>query len=266
MYLLYIYLLKYLFIFVFGTAIGSFINVCIYRIPKGESVVSVPSHCVNCNIRLRARNLIPIFSFLRQRGKCHDCHEPISPRYIMIETLTGLIFTALLWKYNFTIEFIAAAFISSILIVVCFIDLEHGIIPDSLVITATIVGLIFFVLNLFIPNDIYGDDIWWNPLLGALTGSAILLGISYLGMLLYRSQEVMGGGDIKILFPVGLFLGWKLMLTALFLSIIIAGAACLFLIIIKKIDRKTTIPFGPFISFGTILAITIGRQLLGFYF
>ncbi|EMS71361.1 prepilin peptidase [Ruminiclostridium cellobioparum] len=258
--------ITYLYVALIGLIIGSFLNVCIYRIPRGESVVTVPSHCTGCGKKLGALNLIPVFSYLCQRGRCTGCGGKISPRYMLVEILTAGLFTGMLYKYGISPEFFSAVFLSSILIVVFFIDLEHGIIPDSVVVTAAIGGLVFFVISFFIPSDIYGDEKWWNPILGAISGSGILLLVSIVGSRIYKSQEVMGGGDIKILFPIGLLLGWRLMITSLFLSILTAAAVSVVLICFKIIDRKATVPFGPFIAIGTVLAITFGWQLLEIYF
>ena len=258
--------ISYVYAALIGLIIGSFLNVCIYRIPRGESIVTTPSHCTGCGKKLGALNLIPVLSYLFQRGRCTGCGEKISPRYMLVEIMTAVLYTGMLYKYGISVEFFSAVFLSSILIVVFFIDLEHGIIPDSVVITAIIGGFVFFVINFFIPSDIYGDGNWWNPLLGAVSGSGILLLVSIVGSKLYKSEEVMGGGDIKILFPAGLFLGWRLMLTSLFLSILAAAAVSVVLMIFKIIDRKATVPFGPFIAIGMVLAITFGWQLLGIYF
>lgn len=252
----------YDFIFIVGVCLGSFLNVCIYRLPRGESIIAPPSHCTSCGERLKARNLIPVISYIWQRGKCSYCGEKISPRYAIVETVTAVLYMAMFYRFGPGIEFIAMCVLSSVLLVVFFIDLEFGIIPDSIVIFAVAVGLIFYIISFFIPMGIYGDSNWWNPLLGAFLGSLFLLLVAVIGSVIYKSRDVLGGGDVKVLFPIGLFLGWKLMVTALFLSIVSAGAVCIALIILKKLNRKDTIPFGPFISIGTVITIILGLQLV----
>lgn len=256
----------YIFVFIIGAMFGSFLNVCIYRLPRGESIVALPSHCPGCGERLKAWNLIPIISYLWQKGSCSYCKGKISLRYAGVEILTAILYTALFHKYGAGMEFLAMTMLTAILIVVFFIDLEFGIIPNSIVIFACAGGGICYILSFFIPIGVYGDSNWWNPVLGAFLGSVFLLLVALVGSKIYKTEEVMGGGDIKILFPIGLFLGWKLMLAALFLSIVIAGTVCTVLIILKKINRKDTIPFGPFISLGTVIAIIFGWQLINLYF
>jgi len=261
-----IIVIAYLFVFIFGAIIGSFLNVCIYRIPREESIVAPPSHCTTCGTRLKALNLIPVFSYLWQKARCKQCGEKISARYITIELLTGFLYSALFYKFGIGTELVAMLFLTSVLIVIFFIDLEFGIIPNSIVIFASVGGLIFYITSFFIPTDIFGDRNWWNPLVGAFIGSIFLLLVAFIGSKIYKTDEVMGGGDIKVLFPIGLFLGWKLMVISLFISIVTAAVVCVVLILFHIINRKDTVPFGPFISIGTIIAIIFGWQLIGWYF
>lgn len=258
--------IAYIIVFIFGAIIGSFLNVCIYRIPRGESIVVPPSHCTTCGSTLKAVSLVPILSYLFQKGRCKGCGDKISPRYISIEFLTALLYVALFYKYGISSDLFAMVFLTSVLIVVFFIDLDFGIIPNSLVIFAICGGLIFYISSYFVSNQIYGDNTWWSPIIGAFIGSVFLLLVAIIGSIIYKTEDVMGGGDIKVLFPIGLFLGWKLMLTSLFISILAAAFVSVILIIFRIINRKDTIPFGPFISIGTLITILFGWQLLGWYF
>ncbi|NLD50424.1 MAG: prepilin peptidase [Clostridiaceae bacterium] len=255
----------YIYFALVGLIIGSFLNVCIYRIPREESIVRPPSHCPNCGNRLTFIDLVPVFSFLFLRGKCRHCSAKISPRYAMVELLTSLIFVLLLYKYKLTVDFFAAAYLMSILIAIFFIDLEHMIIPDGLVLAGLVGGIPLVVYNLFRPIEIYGDRNWWTPLVGMLSGFVVLLFIGLVGLLIYKTDEAMGGGDIKLFAPLGLFLGWKLIIVAFLLSVFSAAIVSVILIITKVKSRKSTVPFGPFIVIGTFITYLYGWEILEWY-
>ena len=258
--------LYYIFIALLGLLIGSFLNVCIYRIPKGESVVMPPSHCMNCGNRLTAIDLVPVFSFLFLRGKCRHCGVKISPRYAIVELFTSLTFVLLFYKYHLSlVDFIASAYFISILIAIFFIDLDHMIIPDELVIAGLIGGVPLIVYNIFNAVQIYGDRNWWTPLLGALVGFGVLLLVAFLGFVIYKTDEAMGGGDIKLFAPIGIFLGWKMTVVAFLLSVFIAAFISIILMLLGIKDRKSTIPFGPFIVIGTFLTYLYGWDILNWY-
>lgn len=252
-------------ILIFGIIIGSFLNVCIYRIPQGESIVSPPSHCPSCNTRLKPLDLIPLISYLICCGKCRYCDRKISPRYFLVEILTGIVSLALFYKYGLTVDFAAFLFLMYILLAVFFIDLDHQIIPNELVIVGLLGGVILFAYNLFLPFQIYADHLWWNPLLGLVVGSGFLLGVSLIGLALYKGDEVMGMGDVKLFAPIGLFLGWRMTLLALFASVVLGGMSSLLLILLGKATRKSMIPFGPFIVIGVFITIMWGWDIVRWY-
>jgi len=252
-------------IFVFGLIIGSFLNVCIFRIPQGKSVVSPPSSCTHCGTRLKAFDLIPLLSYLVCSGKCRYCHQKISPRYFLVELLTGMVSVTLFTKYGLTVDFGAFLFLMYLLIGVFFIDLEHQIIPNGLVIVGMIGGIILFFYNLFRPFIIYSDTSWWNPLLGMVSGSGFLLTVAFIGSLLYKNEEVMGMGDVKLFAPIGLFLGWRMTLLALFISVVLGGMTSLLLIVLGKATRKSAIPFGPFIVIGVFVTLMWGWDIAHWY-
>ncbi len=260
-----IQILTVLFVLAIGACCGSFLNVCIYRIPRGQSVVAVSSHCTKCKERLRPRNLFPVFSFIFQRGKCSSCGEKISPRYVFIEVITAIVYVCLFYKYGINTEFFAMVLLVSILIVMFYIDFEFGIIPNSLVAIATAGGVVLYIISFFTYIGIYGDSEWWNPILGAFLGSTFFILMAKVGSFIYKTEDIVGGGDIKILFPIGLFLGWKMMIVALFISIVAAGIISFILIILKRLNRKDTIPFGPFIALGTVVTILFGWEIIGMY-
>ncbi|WP_027621294.1 prepilin peptidase [Acetivibrio clariflavus] len=250
---------------VIGLIIGSFLNVCIYRIPKGENIAYPPSHCGSCGHRLHAFDLVPVFSWLFLKGKCRYCGSKISPRYAMVELMTGIVFAILFKAFGISLDFFASAFLMSILIPVFFIDLDHRIIPDEIVVTGLVAGIVIIVCNVFFPLDIYRGGQWWEPILGMIAGSGTLLAIGLIAAKIYKTDEVMGGGDIKIFAPIGIFLGWKMTFLALFISITVAGVTSFILIILKIKDRRSTIPFGPFIVVGTFITYLFGWDILGMY-
>lgn len=252
-------------IFIFGLIIGSFLNVCIFRIPQGKSIVSTPSSCPNCGTRLKPFDLIPLFSYLFYFGKCRYCQQKISPRYFLVELVTGLVSVVLFTKYGLTVDFGAFLFLMYLLIGVFFIDLEYQIIPNELVMVGMLGGTMLFFYNLFRPVLIYSDHVWWNPLLGLVSGSGFLLSVAFIGSLLYKNEEVMGMGDVKLFAPIGLFLGWRMTLLALFISVVLGGVSSLLLIILGKATRKSTIPFGPFIVIGVFVTVMWGWDILYWY-
>jgi leader peptidase (prepilin peptidase)/N-methyltransferase len=249
-----------------GMVIGSFLNVCIYRIPKGESIVYPPSHCGSCGRRLKALDLVPVFSWLFLKGKCRSCGSKISPRYAVVESLTGLVFVLLYKTFGISVDFLTSAFIMSILVAVFFIDIDHRIIPDELVLTGLIAGGLVTIYNAFFPMKIYGEGAkWWDPIIGMFAGSLTLLIVGIIGMMIYKTDDALGGGDIKIFAPIGIFLGWKMTFVALLLSIFLGGIISLILIIIRVKGRKSTIPFGPFIVMGTLITYIYGWDILRWY-
>ena len=253
-------------VFLFGLTIGSFTNVLIYRIPLEKSIVYPPSACTSCGKRLTALDLVPVFSYIFLKGRCRHCGATVSRRYPLVELLTALIFVALFIKYGISVPFIAFAFLMTILIAVFFIDMDHRIIPDELVITGIIGGTVLIIYNCISPmTEIYGDSNWWTPVIGFFSGSLFLLLVAILGIIIYKSDDAMGMGDVKLMAPIGLFLGWRLCLTGLLLAVTIAGVVSLFLIITRIKKRKDAIPFGPFIVTGAFIAIMWGWDLINWY-
>lgn len=255
----------YLCILIFGMIVGSFLNICIYRIPKGKSIVTPPSHCTKCGKRLKALDLIPVFSFLFLKGRCRYCEARIPVRYLFVESTTAVVFLLIFYRYGLTIEFLAMAYLMSILIIVFFIDIKHRIIPNELVVAGLIGAVPIIAYNIFKPVKIYEDDRWWSPLLGILPGCGFLFLIAVIGFIIYKTDDAMGMGDVKIFAPIGIFLGWKLCIIALVISILLGGVLGLVLIIAKVKERRDTIPFGPFIVIGTFVTIMWGHSILDWY-
>lgn len=255
----------YIYVAVLGAVIGSFLNVCIYRIPQEESIVKPPSHCMACSSRLKVLDLIPVLSYLFLRGRCRYCAVKISPRYAFVEVLTAIIFILCFWKYGISIEFVASVFLLSILIAVFFTDLDHKIIPNEYVIIGLSGGTLLFLYNLFNRVSFYGDRYWYSPLLGVAVGSGFLILVAITGYLVYRSDEAMGMGDIKIMAPIGLFLGWKLSVVTLLTAVLLGGLVSIVLLLFKVVNRKDTVPFGPFIVTGAFVALLWGWDFIYWY-
>jgi len=179
-------------------------------------------------------------------------------KYHIIEVLTAIIVTTLFIRFDATIYFVSFTFLFTILVAVFFIDTKYRIIPNKLVIAAIIGGLVMAAINIIRPlNEIYGYEKWWAPIAGFFSGSGLLLFVAVLGKIIYKTDDAMGMGDVKLMAPIGLFFGWRLCLLSLSVSIIIAGTVSVLLVILKLKGRKDTIPFGPFIAIGAYATIML---------
>ena len=245
-----------LFAFVFGMVVGSFLNVCICRMPKNESIVSPPSHCPNCSYQIRWYDNIPVVSYLFLRGKCRGCGTRISLQYPLVELLNGLLTLFLFLRFGPTLVFAALFLFCSALVVITFIDIEHQIIPDEISLSGIVVG---FVLS-FIING----HTWLNSLLGILLGGGSLLLVAWSYQRL-TGKEGMGGGDIKLLAMMGAFLGWKAVPFIIFASSLVGSLIGITIMLLQKKDSKLAIPFGPYLAFGAVLYIFYGKLLIRWY-
>jgi leader peptidase (prepilin peptidase)/N-methyltransferase len=250
------YLILSLFALITGMVVGSFLNVCICRLPKGESIVTPPSHCPQCDYRIRWYDNIPLFSYLLLRGKCRGCGVRISRQYPLVELLNGLLTLALFLRFGPTLAFLVLFLFCSALVVITFIDLEHQIIPDEISLPGIVVG---FLCSFFLQGHS-----WMNSLLGILLGGGSLLLVAY-GYQWLTGKEGMGGGDIKLLAMMGAFLGWKSIPFIIFASSLVGSVVGITIMLIQKKDSKLAIPFGPYLAFGAVLYIFYGRQLIYWY-
>jgi leader peptidase (prepilin peptidase)/N-methyltransferase len=238
--------------FVFGAAIGSFLNVCIWRIPEGKSIVFPASHCPKCGKSIRPYDNIPVLSWLVLRGRCRDCAAPISFRYPLVEILTAVLSLAMFWKYGLSFEYLAAFLFAAALVVITFIDFDHQIIPDVI----SLPGIpVFFLLAVFVMGLGFLDS-----LLGLIIGGGFLYLIA-VGYELLTKREGMGGGDIKLLAMIGAFLGWKSLFFVVFMSSILGALVGVVLILIKGKDMKYAVPFGPFLSIAAVMYLFVGSEL-----
>ncbi len=241
-----------IFVFTLGLVIGSFLNVCIYRIPIEKSIIYPPSSCPNCNMRIKWYDNIPIISYMVLRGKCRYCKQPISPIYPLIELLSGLLSLSVFFKYGYSFQTIAFLIFTYALIVGSVIDIKHYIIPDRISLGLIIIGIMF---SYFLPIGIK------NSVIGALFGFAILYIIALFGKLAFK-KDAMGGGDIKLLSGIGAFLGIKGVFFTLLLSSFLGSLIGLLLIAAHKKDMASRLPFGPYLSAAAICYIFFGEWLL----
>ncbi|WP_338630910.1 prepilin peptidase [Clostridium baratii] len=240
-------------IFIFGAIIGSFLNVCIYRIIKEESIAYPPSHCGSCGENLKARDLIPIISYIFLKGRCRYCKEKVSIQYPIVEAITGILFLVIYFKFGFSLELIKYMFFTSILIVIGIIDFKTQDVYTSTIVTGLIGGLIFLVITYLVGNEIHII----NTVLAMIIPALILFILYYFG--------AMGFGDVEIVFFIGLFLNLKLSLLNLFLSIVLGGIVALIMMIYKKTEKGAMMAFGPYISIAAYITIIFGDELIKWY-
>lgn len=242
--------------FVIGAVVGSFLNVCIYRLPLEQSVVSPGSRCMGCGTAIRWYDNIPIFSWLLLRGRCRSCSTPFSIRYPLVELLTGLLALLLFLKFGLTPALGIMFLFSCALVVITFIDFDHQIIPDEISLPGIVVG---FLCSFFLP----GHD-WLSSLLGIVAGWGSLALVFY-GYLWLTGREGMGGGDAKLLAMMGAFLGLQSVPFIIFASSLVGTVAGLSIMAIQRKDRHLAIPFGPYLALGAFLYIFVGPQLIQWY-
>lgn len=242
--------------FIFGTVVGSFLNVCIYRIPEGESIAVPASHCRTCKKPVAFYDNIPLISFMLLKGKCRSCGTPLSWQYPLVELASGLLSAACIVKWGVGYTYAVGFLFCAALTVVTFIDLRHQIIPDVISLPGIVVGL---VVSLVLPRISFLDS-----LLGAALGGAILLVIRLAYYALTR-QEGMGLGDVKLLAMMGAFLGWQSLLFIIMVASFSGALVGIGAMIIRKRDRRYQIPFGPFLSLGAVSYLLWGREIISWY-
>ena len=243
-------------VFVLGLIVGSFSNVCIYRIPRNESVIYPASHCPKCRTKIKPVDNIPLLNYILLKGRCRNCGSKISIQYPVVEFLTGLIYLIIYLIYGLSIQSLVYIILSSALIIIAFIDLQEQMIPDVISLPGIVVGLI---LSFIVP---YISFI--NSALGALVGGGIILIIAWVGSIIFK-KEAMGGGDVKLTAMIGAFLGWRYTIISLFLGFFIGALIGIILIMTKIKKREDAIPFGPFIVLGSIITLLWGEKILSWY-
>ncbi len=252
-------IILYVFVFLLGLIIGSFLNVCIYRIPRNVSIVLPSSRCPSCNALIKPWDNIPIFSYFFLGGRCRICKSKISLTYPLVESLNAVFYVFILWRFGFSWYTPMYFMFSSTLIVISFIDLEFQIIPDKITLPGIPLGLImgsFFLPDPFMRYSILG---YQASLLGFVIGGGMFYAVAML------SRGGMGGGDIKMMAMVGAVMGWKAVLLITFLGSLIGAVVGIFLMIFKGKGRKTKIPFGPFLALGSLITLFCGEEIFYWY-
>lgn len=244
------------FVFLLGAAIGSFLNVCIYRLPLDQSIVSPGSRCMSCGAAVRWFDNIPIISWIILRGRCRGCGTGFSIRYPLVELLTACVMLILFLRFGLSVSFAVYALLVAALIVVTFIDFDHQIIPDEISLSGVILG---FLASFFLP-----EPGWASSLAGIVVGWGSLALVFYVYLWL-TGREGMGGGDAKLLAMLGAFLGWKAVPFIIFTSSLVGSVVGLSLMGLQRKGRHLAIPFGPYLAMGAVLYIFYGPQLINWY-
>jgi leader peptidase (prepilin peptidase) / N-methyltransferase len=240
---------------IMGLAIGSFLNVVIYRLPLGQSLLTPPSTCPSCRTRLRAIDNVPVLSWLALGGKCHHCKAPISPQYPLVELVTGVLFLLITWVTPMGPLLAARLILVVILITLFGIDLHHQILPNTITLPGIAIGFLF---------SLAGPPGWIDSLLGILLGAGILYGIAA-AYYAVRREEGLGMGDVKMLAMIGAFLGWKAVLVTLILSSFSGALVGIGLIALSRGGMRLALPFGTFLSLGALAAMLVGEPLVTWY-
>ncbi len=253
------------FAFLIGASVGSFLNLAADRVPAGRSIVKPRSFCESCNTQLTSRDLIPILSYIWIRGKCRYCSAPIPVRFMAVEALAGALFTVVYVRYGLEVEFFLLAAGVSLMMVVALTDLEHGIIPNKIILPSLVLLIILspFWTELGLSRSFLGNDNLGGTLVNSiLTGLGAFLFFLVIAMIYPNG---MGGGDVKLGGVIGLLVGYPGALLALWLAVVGAGVIAIGLVVLGKLGRKDTMPFGPFLSLGAVVALLAGNDITSWY-
>jgi leader peptidase (prepilin peptidase)/N-methyltransferase len=241
-----------------GLAVGSFLNVCIDRLPQNKSIAFPPSHCEACQHKLAAKDLIPVFSYLRLRGRCRYCQASVPRRLFWVELATGVVFALLAWQYGLSPALGIMVFYACLFIVIFVIDLEHGLILNKVVYPSMVVALLLAIiprpwLTQWIVTGIA------NAAIGGAIGFALFLLIAVI------SRGGMGWGDVKLAGLIGLATGFPLVFLSIIMGAILGGIVAVAMVIAKKRQRRQTIPFGPFLAVAAMITLLWGSNIMNWY-
>jgi len=267
-------MIAWIVVFIFGAIVGSFLNVCIHRMPNGESVVWPSSHCPKCKKRIPAYDNIPFISYILLGGRCRFCKERISLRYPLVEFLTAGLFLLFYMRFGLSFDFLLYIVLVCLLITASFIDIAHRIIPDEVSLGGIVLGILLSVVRSVHINPFFWQGRFLlDSFLGVIVGGAIIYFSGFIFDLIYfkllkkppiqGETESMGGGDVKLLAMIGAFLGWKLALITFFIAPFFGLSVGVINLILKK---DHTIPYGPFLSLAAILALFFGESILRYLF
>ena len=253
------------FAFLIGASVGSFLNLAADRIPEGRSIFTPRSFCEACQRQLGHRDLVPVLSYLWLRGKCRFCGVKIPARLMVVEAVTGGLFTAVYIRYGFEVEFVVLCAAVSFLVVVALIDLEHGLILNKIIFPSLLALILLspFWSELGLSRSFLGNDNLVGTLLNSvLTGSGTFLVFLAIAM---ADPSGMGGGDVKLGGVIGLMVGYPGALLALWLAVVTGGIVAIGLVVLRKMGRKDAMPFGPFMAAGAIAALLAGGDITTWY-
>lgn len=239
----------YAVIFLFGITIGSFLNVCIYRIPRGETVVTTPSHCMACGHKLKWFELVPLFSYIFLKGRCRECKSRISPQYPIVEGINGFLYLLVFFINGFTVESVMFSLFTSALLVLTVIDWRTYEIPIGINIFILVLGCLRVVLD-------------FNHLRGYLIGFFAVSSVLFLIYILTKGRAI-GGGDIKLMAVAGLLLGWQLVVLGFFIGCILASVIHIIRMKVSGADR--VLAMGPYLSAGLFIAMLWGNNFINWY-
>jgi leader peptidase (prepilin peptidase)/N-methyltransferase len=248
--------LIYVYAAVVGLVVGSYLNVLIYRLPRGESTVWSRSHCPYCAGTIRVRDNLPLVSFLLLRGQCRYCGAPISWRYPLVEAATATLFVSCVLRFGISPRAIIAAVFGCLMILLAVIDLEHFLLPDRITMPGILTGL---AVSLWLPRTSFLDAV-----VGALVGAGILILVINFWYWL-REEEGMGMGDVNMMALIGAFLGWQGVLTALGMAAFAGSLVGLGLLVTRRGGLRSRLPFGTFLAFGALFSLFVGDGWLDLY-
>jgi leader peptidase (prepilin peptidase)/N-methyltransferase len=244
-------------VFMFGMCIGSFLNVCIHRLPSSMSIINPSrSFCPQCNSAIQFYDNIPVFSYLWLKGRCRNCKASISLRYPLVELMAGILAIAILFMFGLTLEGVVYFVFISSLLVITFIDIDHKIIPDIITLPGIPIGL---AASFVLP-----DMTFKSSLLGLLVGGGSLLLVAWTYSLITQ-KEGLGGGDIKLLGMIGTFIGWKGVIFTIFAASLTGTLVGIIVMLLKGKNLKFAIPFGPFLSIGAMSYVFFGEKVFFWY-
>lgn len=259
--------MEMMFVFTLGVLLGSFLNVCIHRLPLSQSISYPNSQCTACKHALNAVDLIPLASWLCLKGKCRYCNGPIPRRYIIVELLTSFLFVGAYLILGWNLELVRAFSLISFLIVITYIDYDCQLILNKVLVTMGIIGICIHIVFEFIkPMHTFGQIFIGFPADGLDLLLGFILGGGLLFLIMVLSRGGMGGGDVKFAAVLGLWFGWQYSLLILFIAFLLGGLIAIVLIVTQIKGRKDYIPFGPFIATAALISYLYGTEILEFYF
>src|SRR4030042_1634556 len=257
-------IISYIIVFIFGSVIGSFLNVCIYRIPRNISIIMPSSRCPSCDIPVRPSDNIPILSYILLGGRCRICKARISFRYPLVEFLNAIIYVLVLWRFGFGWHTPVYFVFCSSLIVISFIDLDFQIIPDVITLPGIPIGIMFggfLLLNPFMRSLSLGIK---SSLMGAFIGFGLFYLVAVAGLHIFK-KEALGGGDIKLMAMIGGVLGWKGVILTTFLGSLSGAIVGVLVILFKGKEKGSRIPLGPFLALCSVITLFYGQEIFYWY-